>query len=203
MREYGRRWMVRPEGGRMEQSDAQTANRGGAGVWIFRALLLAAAAFMVYTWYQPWWIADVAVIKGTDDLVLHPWGVDVVRQVRVQADPALYSMPAFFTPFVWSYFTVAMLALAASLFINRSVSLGRIRLPIATILILLVGLSYLTTVGLAYGIGTLRAESIDVAFIGKSQFTDPTSHRKMKMVSELQIGYWYALYSGIALVALG
>ncbi|MDG1430884.1 MAG: hypothetical protein P8L68_06965 [Paracoccaceae bacterium] len=187
----------------MEQSDAQTGNRGGVMVWIFRALLLAAAAFMVYTWFQPWWIADVAVIKGDNDLVLRPWGVEVVRQVRVQADPALYSMPAFFTPFVWIYFAVAMVALAASLFINKSISLGRIRLPIATILILLVGLSYLTTVGLAYGIGTLRAESVDVAFIGKSQFTDPTSHRKMKMVADLEIGYWYALYSAIALVVLG
>ena len=187
----------------MEQSDAQTGNRGGVMVWIFRALLLAAAAFMVYTWFQPWWIVDVAVIKGDNDLVLRPWGVEVVRQVRVQADPALYSMPAFFTPFVWIYFAVAMVALAASLFINKSISLGRIRLPIATILILLVGLSYLTTVGLAYGIGTLRAESVDVAFIGKSQFTDPTSHRKMKMVADLEIGYWYALYSAIALVVLG
>ena len=187
----------------MEQSDAQTGNRGGVMVWIFRALLLAAAAFMVYTWFQPWWTADVAVIKGDNDLVLRPWGVEVVRQVRVQADPALYSMPAFFTPFVWIYFAVAMVALAASLFINKSISLGRIRLPIATILILLVGLSYLTTVGLAYGIGTLRAESVDVAFIGKSQFTDPTSHRKMKMVADLEIGYWYALYSAIALVVLG
>ena len=187
----------------MEQSDTQTGNRGGVMVWIFRALLLAAAAFMVYTWFQPWWIADVAVIKGDNDLVLHPWGVEVVRQVRVQADPALYSMPAFFTPFVWTYFAVAMVALAASLFINKSISLGRIRLPIATILILLVGLSYLTTVGLAYGIGTLRAESVDVAFIGKSQFTDPTSHRKMKMVADLEIGYWYALYAAIALVVLG
>ena len=133
----------------MEQSDAQTGNRGGVMVWIFRALLLAAAAFMVYTWFQPWWIADVAVIKGDNDLVLRPWGVEVVRQVRVQADPALYSMPAFFTPFVWIYFAVAMVALAASLFINKSISLGRIRLPIATILILLDGLSDLTTVGLA------------------------------------------------------
>ena len=187
----------------MEKSDALFVFRGGIGVWIFRVLVVAAAAFMVYTWFQPWWVADVAVIKGTDDLVLHPWGVEVVRQVRVQADPALYSMPGFFTPFVWTYFGVAMLALAASLFINRTLSLGPIRLPIATILILLVGLSYLTTVGLAYGIGTLRAEGIDVAFIGKSEFTDPTSHRKMKMVAELKDGYWYALYSGIALVAVG
>jgi len=187
----------------MVQTDAQVVTRGGAGVWVFRLLLVAAAAFMAYSWFEPWWIADVEVIKGTNDLVLHPWGVEVVRQVRVQADPALYSMPAFFTPFTWAYFAVAMLALAASLFVNKKVSLGRIKVSLATILILLVGLSYLITVGLAYGIGTMRAEAMDISFIGKSQFMDPMSHRKMKMVSELQVGYWHALYAGAALFVLG
>jgi hypothetical protein len=186
----------------MVQTDAQGVNRGGTGAWIFRVLLIIAAAAMVYSWFEPWWITDVEVIKGTNDLVLHPWGVEVVRQVRVQADPSLYSMPAFFTPFVWTYFAVAMLALAASLFVNRKISLGPVKLPLATVLILLVGLSYLITVGLAYGIGTLRAESIGVSFLGKSQFTDPMSQRKMKMFSELQVGYWHALYAGAALFVL-
>lgn len=185
----------------MEQIHEQQST-GGLGQWIFRALVVAGAAFMVYTWYQPWWIADVVVIKGTDDLVLHPWGVEVVRQVRVQADPALYSMPSFFTPFVWTYFTLAMLSLAASLFINRKISLGRIKLPIATVLILLVGLSYLVTTGLAYFIGDLRAQGMDINFIGKSEFVDPMSHRKMKMISDLQDGYWYAVYSGGTLVVI-
>ena len=187
----------------MVQTDAKATSRGGAGVWIFRVLLVAAAAFMVYSWFQPWWVADVAIFKGTDDLVLHPWGVEAVSQVRVSADPALYSMPAFFTPFVWTYFAVAMLALVASLFVNTRISLGPIRLPLATILILLVGLSYLVTVGLAYGIGTMRAEGMGMNFIGKSQFVDPMSTRKVKMVSELRDGYWYALYAASALVVLG
>ena len=88
---------------------------GGAGAWIFRILLAAAATFMVYTWFQPWWIADIAVIQGTDDLVLHPWGIAAVGQVRMGADPALYEMPGFFGPFVWTYFGAAMVALLASI----------------------------------------------------------------------------------------
>lgn len=186
----------------MAQVEAQRATRGGIWVWIFRVLLVAGAAYMAYSWFQPWWVADVAVIEGTEDLVLHPWGVEVVRQVRVQADPALYSMPSFFTPFTWTYFGVAMLALAASLFVNKKIALGPIKLPVAAVLILLVGLSYLVTVGLAYGIGSLRATSMDISFIGNSEFVDPMSHRKMKMVSELRDGYWHALYAGAALVVL-
>lgn len=186
----------------MAHTDAQGVTRSGAGVWIFRILLIIAAAAMAYTWFEPWWIADVEVIKGNNDLVLHPWGVEVVRQVRVQADPSLYAMPAFFAPFTWAYFAVAMLALAASLFVKKKISLGPIKLPLATVLILLVGLSYLVTVGLAYGIGTMRAEANGISFVGKSQFTDPMSHRKMKMAAELQVGYWHALYAGAALFVL-
>jgi hypothetical protein len=176
---------------------------GGAGTWIFRILLAAAAAFMVYTWFQPWWIADIAVIQGTDDLVLHPWGIDAVGQVRMGADPALYEMPGFFGPFVWTYFGLAMLALFASLFLNLSLPIGRFRLPLAAVLIVLVGLSYLTAVGLAYWIGDMRASGMDMNFIGRSQYTDPTSHRKVRMESGLMDGYWYAMYSGFALVGLG
>jgi hypothetical protein len=187
----------------MTQTDATWSVGGNAGVWIFRVLLVAATAFMVYSWFQPWWSSDVAVIQGTDDLVLHPWGVEAVGQVRMGADPALYQMPAFFTPLVWVYFGAAMLALAVSLFVNVSIPLGRIRLPLAAVLIILVGLSYLLAVGLAYWIGDMRAEAMDIKFIGRSQYTDPTSHRKIQMVSDLRDGYWYALYAGVTLVVLG
>lgn len=185
----------------MTQIDASRSG-GGAGAWIFRVLLVAAAAFMVYTWFQPWWSSDVAIIEGSDDLVLHPWGIEAVGQVRAGADPALYQMPGFFGPFVWTYFAVAMLALAASLFLNRTVALGRIRLPLAAVLIALVALSYLLAVGLAYWIGDMRAASMDMKFIGRSQFTDPSSHRKIQMVSGLRQGYWLALYAGVALLVL-
>lgn len=187
----------------MTQTEPAFNLGGGAGTWIFRVLLVAATAFMVYSWFQPWWIADVAVIQGTDDLVLHPWGIDAVGQVRMGADPALYQMPAFFAPFVWIYFGLAMVAILISLFANISLSLGRIRLPLAAVLIILVGLSYLVAVGLAYWIGDMRATGMDMKFIGRSEFTDPTSHRKVRMESDLQDGYWYALYAGIALVVLG
>lgn len=186
----------------MTQTNAAFTFGGGAGAWIFRILLVAAAAFMVYSWFQPWWSSDVAVIQGTDDLVLHPWGVEVARQVRAGADPSLYAMPPFFEPFVWTYFAVAMLALAASLFLNIKISLGPIKLPLATILIAFVGLSYMAAVGIAYGVGELRAAAIDINFLGDSEFTDPMSHRKMQMESVLRDGFWYALYAGGALFVL-
>jgi hypothetical protein len=186
----------------MAQADVQSSSRSNVGVWIFRVLLVAAAGFMVFSWYTPWWSADVAIIKGTDDIVLRPWGVDVARQVRVGADPALYSMPSFFGPFVWTYFAVAMLALAASLFLTRKISVGPITLPLATVLIAFVGLSYMAAPAIAYIVGDLRSASLDINFIGKSDYMDPMSHRKLKMVSDLRDGFWYAIYAGGALFVL-
>jgi hypothetical protein len=177
-------------------------NRASAGVWIFRVLVVAAAAYMVYTWFAPWWGAKVAVLPGEDHLVLHPWGVEAVAQIRANADESLYSMPWFFAPFMWTYLTVCMLALAASLFVDRTVSIGRIKLPLATVLIGLVGVSYFACVSLAYAVGELRAGWAGSNFIGKSMIHNSTIDAKIKMTSALKIGYWLALYSGPALIFL-
>lgn len=184
------------------KTDLVGSARGGVGVWIFRVLVVAAAAYMVYTWFAPWWGAKVAVLPGDDHLVLHPWGIEAVPQVRANADESLYSMPWFFAPFMWTYLTVCMLALAASLFVDRKISLGRIKLPLATVLIGLVGLSYLVAVGLAFGIGELRASWAGSNFIGKSMIYNSTIDAKIKMVSALKIGYWLALYSGPVFIVL-
>jgi len=177
-------------------------NRTSAGVWIFRVLVVAAAAYMVYTWFAPWWGAKVAVLPGNDHLVLHPWGIEAVAQIRANADESLYSMPWFFAPFMWTYLTVCMLALAASLFVDRTVSIGRIKLPLATVLIGLVGVSYFACVSLAYAVGELRAGWAGSNFIGKSMIHNSTIDAKIKMTSALKIGYWLALYSGPALIFL-
>lgn len=187
----------------MTQSDTGSDNLGGTGAWLFRALLVAGAGYMVYTWFQPWWSADFAVVPGDADMVMRPWGIEVVSQVSANADEDLWSMPWFFSYFMWSYLAVCMLLLAASLFVKRRFSLGRFKLPLATILILLVGLSYLVAVTLAYVIGDIRAEMAGSNFIGKSTVKHAMTGNKVKMVSELRDGYWLALYAGPVLIVLG
>ena len=189
----------------MMQTDMVGTSRGSsASVWIFRLLLVAAAAFMVYSWFQPWWSAKVAVIPGDNHLVLHPWGVEAVAQVRANTDISAFSMPfpGLFAGFMWAYLAICVLALVASLFIDRQISVGRFRVPLAVVLIGLVGLSYMVAVGLAYGIGELKAGWAGANFIGKSMVKEPQSGAKIKMTSDLQIGYWLALGAGAALFVL-
>lgn len=176
--------------------------RSSAGVWIFRLLLVAGAAFMVYSWFSPWWGATVAVLKGEDHMLLRPWGVEVVPEIKANADESLYAMPWFFAPFMWTYLAACMLALAASLFVDRTISIGRIKLPLAVVLIALVGLSYMAAVGIAYGVGELRAGWAGSNFIGKSNIKNEMTGTKIKMVSDLKIGYWLALGSGGVLFVL-
>ncbi len=184
------------------QTDVVAITRGGAGVWVFRVLIVVGAAFMVYSWFAPWWSASIAALPGKDHLVMRPWGVQVVAQVKASGDQSLYSMPWIFAPFMWTYLAVCMLALAASLFVNRTISLARINLSLAVVLIGLVGLSYMAAVGIAYGVGELKAGWAGSKFIGTSSVKNAMSGAKVKMVSDLQIGYWLALGAGALLFVL-
>ena len=194
----------------MVQTDAasttsRTPGGVGVGVWIFRVLLVAGAAFMIYSWFQPWWSGDFAVIPGANDMVLHPWGVEAVSQVRTNVDVSLFSMPfpEVFAGFMWVYLGVCTLALAVSLFVTRRFRLGPINLSLAMVMILLVGLSYMAAVGIAYEIGWLKAGLSGANFIGKSNVVEPASGAKIKMTSDLLIGYWMALGAGGVLTLLG
>lgn len=190
-----------------EAASTTSTTRSSAGVleWIFRVLLVAGAALMLYSWFQPWWSADMAVIPGDNDMVLHPWGVDAVSQVSSNIDESVFQMPfpAVFAGFMWVYLVVCMLALAVSLFWKGRLRLGPINVPWAVVFILLVGLSYAMAAGLAYEIGTLKAAASGGKFIGRSNVIEPSTGAKLKMTSSLLMGYWLALGAGGVLTFLG
>jgi len=194
----------------MAQTDAAsmagtTRSKAGVLVWIFRVLVVAAAAFMLYSWFQPWWSADIAVIPGDNDMVLHPWGVDAVSQVSTNIDTSVFEMPfpTVFAGFMWVYLVVCMLLLAASLFWQRRLRLGPINVSWAVIFILAVGLSYAMAAGLAYEIGTVKAAASGGKFVGRSNVIEPSTGAKLKMTSDLLIGYWLSLAAGGVLTFLG
>lgn len=186
----------------MTQTDTAGTTRGGAGIWIYRALTVAAGAFMAYSWFEPWWSAKFSAISGRNHMVLHPWGIDAVGRVRQYSDNALYDMPAFFGPFVWTYFGICMLALAASLIVSKQISLGRIKLQLASLLVGFVGLSYLGTAVIAYAVGQLKAAAAGTNFIGKSTITNPNYNGEITMTSQLLTGYWLAVAAAVVLIVL-
>jgi hypothetical protein len=50
--------------------------------------------------------------------------------------------------------------------------------------------------GVAYGVGELKAGWAGAKFIGTSSVKNAMSGAKVKMVSDLQLGYWLALGAG-------
>lgn len=186
----------------MKQTDVVGTNRNGTGAWIFRVLIVAAAAFMLYSWYAPWWSAKFSAIPGSNHMVLHPWGIEAVGRVRQFSDNSLYDMPAFFAPFVWTYLGICMLALLVSLFVRKQISIGRMRIQLASLLIALVGLSYVGTAVIAFAVGMVKAEAADTNFIGRSTVTNPNYSGEITMTSQLEYGYWLALAAGVVLIVL-
>ena len=202
--------MVRQRGGIMAQTDAvgtTSTTRGGTGilVWIFRILLVAGAAFMLYSWFQPWWSGNFVVIPGDNDMVLHPWGVEAVAQVRTNVDESLFSMPfpQVFAGFMWVYLAVCMLGLVATFFVTKRFRVGPIPVSVPVLIILLVGISYAAAAGIAYEIGTLKAAASGAKFIGNSSVLEPATGAKVRMTSQLEIGFWLAIAAGGFLTLLG
>src|SRR3569833_3570922 len=197
-------------GGMMVLTVASTSTstaRGGAGilVWIFRVLLVAAGAFMVYSWFQPWWSGNFVVIPGDNDMILHPWGVEAVSQVRTNVDESLFSMPfpEVFAGFMWVYLVVCMLGLVATFFVTKRFRVGPIPVSVPVLIILLVGITYAAAAGIAYEIGTLKAAASGAKFIGNSSVLDPAPGAKVRMTSLLEIGFWLAGAAGGFLTLLG
>jgi hypothetical protein len=112
--------------------------------WIFRALVLAAAAFFVFSWFQPWWTAYVVELKVTA-INIYAYGLESFIPAEYKTWIAGYdeAMPAWFTPFMWVYLVICMAVLAFSLFAKseKGISLGKFRISLPTLLIAGVGLS--------------------------------------------------------------
>lgn len=186
----------------MTQTESIWKIRATAGGWIFRALTVGGAALMWYSWNEPWWSARFSAMSGRNHMVLHPWGVDVTSRVRQFSDASLYDMPAFFEPFVWTYLGVCMLFLLISLFINKLIKIGPIRVQLATLLVAFVGLSYVGTAVIAYVVGTLKAVAAGTNFIGVTVMENPNYTEEIRMTSQLEMGYYLALAAGVAFLVL-
>lgn len=175
----------------------------GLRLWLFRGMVLAGAGFMLFSWYSPWWGASISDLLGRDHMLMRPWGVEVIAsEIRVYSNQALYSMPAFFAPLMWTYLGLCMVALAISLFVEKQIFLGRFRPSFPQVLIGLVGLSYLIAVATAFAIAQIRGGAGGVDFVGTSLVLNPMTGSNTRFIGELKLGYWSAIGAGAFLVAL-
>ncbi|MFA5628640.1 MAG: hypothetical protein WC958_00020 [Dehalococcoidales bacterium] len=117
---------------------------GGTKAWIFRALLAVATGLFLFSWFNPWWEAYIVRLEVN--------AVEIYAHGLVSFIPDEYLwwisgyddiMPAFFTPLMWVWMGLCVLALLASMFLSnkKGLSLGKFRMSWPTILIAVVGIS--------------------------------------------------------------
>lgn len=186
----------------MTSLQATNTSENGLRLWFFRALILIGAGIMLMSWFSPWWSARISDLAGADHIVLRPWGVEMVSEVKTYADRSLYEMPAFFTPLMWAYLGFCMLALAVSLFVTKRVSVGRFNLSLQQLLVGFVGFSYVVAVVTAYTIAQIRSGMAGMEFVGTSMVFNPMTAGNTRIVSALQMGYWLSAGAGAYLLVL-
>lgn len=176
---------------------------GSARLWLYRVLTLAGAGMFVVSWFMPWWTAYVEYIKKTA-VNIRPWGVDMLLQAEYAAWLPNYDMPSIFTPAMWAYFGLCMLALLVSMFVSakKRVGVGKLSLPWPTTLVMGVGFSYIVCVIVALIVIQMRLkEFYDAPLIGSTFFSQ--GEVQSNVDTTLLPGFYLACATGPVIFVLG
>lgn len=175
-------------------------------LWLFRVLVLAVGGLMVYTFLQPWWQVWIYEMGGDPCVKIYPYGLWLDFEAIGTYIKYLegYEMPVWFTPAMWIYLGLAILALLFSLFFakNKELSIWKLHFKLSSLLIGLVGFSYIVVVILAYVIADMRSgEYFNMNFIGYTEIVIGGWERSGAEAG-LLIGYWLACAVGPLLLIL-
>ncbi|MFC1875122.1 hypothetical protein ACFLY3_03105 [Chloroflexota bacterium] len=173
-----------------------------ARVWLFRFLLLAAGAFFVWTWFQPWW--ESVIREAPFWIQIRPWGLEHNLGPYVVYIPELKQpMPAFFAPAMWVYLGLSIAAILFSLFAkNKQFNIWKLRFNLPSFLIGVIGLSYIVIAAAAYVLGSIRTAAMGVFFRGTTYVEIDLFPVGANADSDLTLGFWLACAVGPLLVIL-
>jgi hypothetical protein len=98
---------------------------GSARTWIYRVLVLIGVGLLLFTWFQPWWTAYIEALDTTA-INIYPYGLESFIPEEHLDWVAGYdtAMPGWFTPFMWVYLGLVVLALLYSLFASSKKMIG-------------------------------------------------------------------------------
>jgi hypothetical protein len=171
--------------------------------WLFRGLVVVAAAFLAVTWFMDWWCGDCAEISSRA-VVVHPWGLeDNLGFMAFAVDEA--RMPGWFAPAMFAYLGVALLALLVSLFVKDSVvKLWKIKVSLPSLIIGIVGLSYIIVPVVAIVYMKIRMQDFYGGIPLVGHITIPLEAGSMEghITTSLEPGYYLAYAAGALLVIL-
>lgn len=173
------------------------------GAWLFGGLTLAGVAAMLYTWYQPWWIAYIEELRE-NGVVIFPHAMNISGTLRSYPQWIIGAeMPPWFFPLMWVYLGVMLLALFASLFYNDEwFRLGKFQISMAQALVAVAGILYIIYVVVFPIVVAIRAPEFHGVPLQGNIFISMDDHTESYVITSLQSGYWIACVVGPFLLAL-
>lgn len=185
------------------RTDIMDEKSTNTGIWLFRILVIAAVGVMLVSWLLPWWSVDIEMF-GNDMVQIRPWGL--VLDERMGDFKVLMKgadMPVWFAPFMWTYFSLCMLAILIGLFAGKNeIRIGKFKMGMDQFLIGGVGLSYFV-VGIVTAIyASIRCKStMGIPLLGRN-FVNLGDPLETYVTSRFLPGYWLIYVAALLLIAL-
>lgn len=173
------------------------------GRWIFGGLTLVALGLILYTWYQPWWVAYIEELKE-NGVMIFPHAMNILGQLRDYPQWIVGSeMPAWFFPAMWIYLLICVFALIASFFFKDEwFSVGKNKVSVVQFLVGLVGFGYIVFVIVFPLMISILAPQFGGVKLQGSVFVSMNEHTESFVITALQPAYWIACFIGPALMLM-
>jgi hypothetical protein len=169
-------------------------------IWIYRGFILIGIGLLILSWFLNWWSLDIESFQKIDAIIIHPYGLEDTSDLSKALGVGL---PPWFTPVVWIYFGLVIIALlAAAIFTNKDINLFGRKFNISRWLVGISGFSYVVVVIIAVIVAAIMTGDIDGLTLIKRYYISMGGGMMSWVDGTLDFGYWLACGVGAFLIAL-
>jgi hypothetical protein len=183
--------------------NTKIAKTSSVGTWLFRVLVVVSAGVMLVSWSLPWWTADFEGF-GNDIIQIRPWGLHTAERLggfEIFLKGA--SMPAWFSPMMWTYLGLCMLALLVGIVVGKkNISFGKFKMKLSQFLVGGVGLSYIVAGIVAAVYASIRMGSMAGIPLQGRTLIDLGDPLITNVDTRLLFGYYLIFVAGLLLLVL-
>lgn len=155
-------------------------------MWIYRALVIGAAALIILSFLLPWWTTDILEVGLMNAMTMRAFGLEhQLGEYTAWAEASF--PPQFLTTLAYIYFVVVMGAIVASMFLKQ---------PQGGLILFLAGLAYLGYSLIAFGYAVYSMSKWGISPTGYS-YVDETKGLPWHtgIISTILPGFYVAIGS--------